>query len=327
MNGERIELSRFRLGALYSRVDVAATGSVTPPTSGWDGTWASGIIKFDNATLLFVTLEKSEYTYHDSFDDDTFWWQSQSRQTPASRDLKEIAAGIKSTHLFARLREKYKGKATPFVYCGRLSLIGMTGSKPVTCRLRSLDYSNHPSEALAQIYAWRTPNLKFDGAEINRRTHIRSSQKETAGSRGQGHLSDVAIKLAIENHAMEIAKGFYGDLGFLVEDTSARFPYDLVCRRDDEEIRVEVKGTQGGNKSVEVTRAEVNSARDKPTDLFVVHGINAEKDSGEAVAFGGQVTRLQNWQPLDTDLTAKTFRYTLSHPAEPYDVPGATDNA
>ena len=38
-------------------------------------------MQFDNAVLLLVTLEKTDYTYQDSFDGDVFWWQSQNKQT------------------------------------------------------------------------------------------------------------------------------------------------------------------------------------------------------------------------------------------------------
>jgi hypothetical protein len=42
--------------------------------------------------------------------------------------------------------------------------------------------------------------------------------------------------------------------------------------------RVEVKGTMGRAKSVEVSIGEVDNARDlAPVDLFVVHGISFER--------------------------------------------------
>ena len=55
----------FSIGSLYTRMDVAHFGNVTPPKQPRD--W-SGIVRFNNCVLLFVTLDKkgfeSDIQYH-----------------------------------------------------------------------------------------------------------------------------------------------------------------------------------------------------------------------------------------------------------------------
>jgi hypothetical protein len=115
---------------------------------------------------------------------------------------------------------------------------------------------------------------------------------------------------------MEAATKHYE--GYEVEDTSARQPYDLRCPRADEEVRVEVKGSQGEGSEVFLTAGEVEHARSSGvrTDLFVWGQIQVIEGNDGPRGVGGQlVAHLQNWTPLETELKATQYLYRV--PAAP----------
>lgn len=133
-------------------------------------------------------------------------------------------------------------------------------------------------------------------------------------SAGAGRQMDPKKRTAVEHYAMALARTHYEALEWSVETKGA--PYDLLCTRDEEYLRVEVKGTTGGAGDVELTVNEVSSARNHPSELFVVSNIRAPKKTGTdgEVFFptsGGEARVLRNWQPDDADLLASKYRYRI----------------
>ena len=51
----------------------------------------------------------------------------------------------------------------------------------------------------------------------------------------------------------------------------------------------------------------------QPTDLIVVDGIDYHSASGGLTTRGGRVRIWRDWTPLDDDLAARKFAYTLPH--------------
>lgn len=126
---------------------------------------------------------------------------------------------------------------------------------------------------------------------------------------GQGRRLDVPSRKAIERRAMEMAIAYYEGLGFTVRDTSAKHPYDLLCMKDAQEVRVEVKGTTGRGDSVTITSAELKNARGTNwrTDLLVVFGIALEGAGLEVRASGGEQRLVEGWSPDEADLRPLTY--------------------
>lgn len=139
------------------------------------------------------------------------------------------------------------------------------------------------------------------------------SPKNNAGA---GRQQNPKKRKAIELHAEDEAVKHYENLGWTVKRIGA--PYDLKCTRGDEYLRVEVKGTTGAAGEVELTVNEVASAREHPSELFVVSNIYArpskdEEDDGglDFVATGGRAHVLHAWEPLEDDLSATRYCYRL----------------
>jgi hypothetical protein len=149
----------------------------------------------------------------------------------------------------------------------------------------------------------RTPG--FTGEQV------KSPKPPKRPSDGAGFVSDPKKRKAIELHAEDMAVAHYEATGWAVERLGK--PYDLHCRRNGEERRVEVKGTTGAATSVDLTINEVEHARDpqNTVDLFVVSDIRVDTRTDNYVASGGRVSHLHDWAPADEDLRPRSFEYRL----------------
>jgi hypothetical protein len=134
-----------------------------------------------------------------------------------------------------------------------------------------------------------------------------------SASRGQGWMRVVEQRLAIERAAMEAAARHYEAAGYVVEDVHVHESFDLCCRRGDEEIHVEVKGTTTEGDDVLLTSGEVRHARLTPqAALFVLSRLRIGLAGGGLVAITGDPpVIIDPWVPAEHDLEALSYRYTL----------------
>jgi len=84
-----------------------------------------------------------------------------------------------------------------------------------------------------------------------------------------------------------------------------------------EERRVEVKGSTGPARTVELTIAEVQSAKNHGnTDLYLVSDIEwGRLPDGSIWTDFGTERVIHNWVPRDEALTITKFRYTVPEDA------------
>ncbi len=80
------------------------------------------------------------------------------------------------------------------------------------------------------------------------------------GRAGQGFANDIAVRRAIERHAVDSACRHLRTEGWTVDDVGDTESFDLRCTRDGEQLHVEVKGTTSAGASVMVTINEVRHA-------------------------------------------------------------------
>jgi hypothetical protein len=148
--------------------------------------------------------------------------------------------------------------------------------------------------------------------------------KAARRGRGQGFQLDQAAKTAVEAHAMNTATEYFSQ-AWDVEDVHGRESYDLLCRRGDQEMRVEVKGTTTAGTEVILTPNEVDHARSYAhTALFILSNIALRKtDDGTVEATGGDRQVLDPWQIDEGTLTPIGFRYQPPDPRYDADLPKA----
>ena len=131
---------------------------------------------------------------------------------------------------------------------------------------------------------------------------------------GQGRGLTAPERRAVEHRAMEIAETYYSRGWDEVIDVSGAESYDLLCKRGDAELRVEVKGTTGDGRSILVTRNEVANARERypHVALVVVYDIDLDRRAQPPTASGGTVLVFDPWN-LDGRfrLEPETYRCVL----------------
>jgi hypothetical protein len=115
---------------------------------------------------------------------------------------------------------------------------------------------------------------------------------------------------------MSLAIEHLSKLGYSVEDTSRNKPYDLVARKDDEEVFVEVKGTTGNLGGILLTRNEVaHHKKFFPSNgLIVVSQIALSNTQANPVASGGLLNAQLPWKIDDLQLEPICYSYTVVQP-------------
>jgi Domain of unknown function (DUF3883) len=131
--------------------------------------------------------------------------------------------------------------------------------------------------------------------------------------RRRGYIADSAVRSAIEWRAVKLAVAAYEADGYAVDYTGASKPYDLAVEKGMDKRRVEVKGSSGAARTVELTSGEVDNSREStPSDLFVVDGIRWwRRTDGSVHADGGESRWWRDWTAKDAHLKATRFRYEL----------------
>ncbi|PSW77100.1 DUF3427 domain-containing protein [Photobacterium angustum] len=307
---ENFNFSNLVVGDEYSRMSSMGAGEVTLPKQSRD---ISGITRFKNCVVLFVTLDKKAkedaHKYQDLFllNGKEFHWESQNLNTPETEHMKMIIDG-EPVILFARIHEKVRGKTQPFIYIGQLQYKNhyWSGVKkvPVEVLYDVKEYQNSPNAQLSAIYLWEKSGNDDDQLLPPLVKKVRKSAK--------GRMVDAKKKKAIELHAMNVAKEHYESLGYEVIDTSANSPYDFECFLGEEFRRVEVKGTTTKGDIVNVTANEVTDALSDvcETDLFIVFDIEVILVAKEQYQTEGtEFVKVENWKPLPKNLEPTMYRY------------------
>ncbi|PPI95202.1 MrcB family domain-containing protein [Nocardia nova] len=174
-------------------------------------------------------------------------------------------------------------------------------------------------ELLEKVYAAEAASAYMPGDEAPEIADADSAVDEAAGNirhrpkGGQGRRLNTAEKLAIEKHAVELAKKVFMDDGYRVRDTGSTKPYDLEATKTAEKIYVEVKGSTSAGEEVILTRGEVEHHRAHfPNNaLVIVHSIQLDRSGPDPVASGGVTVVHREWKIDAEALTPIAFRYQV----------------
>lgn len=284
---------RLVIGKIYSRAALREMFEIT------DATINTGIFQPSGhgSVWLFVTEKKTpdRTQYEDKLDGDVLQWDGQMSGRKDNLIIEHQNRGLEILVFYRR--EKYEFADAGFRYDGPFEYVSHRGSQPAHFRLRRVS-----AEPEAEEYGLQR-EVEEAGA-----TYL---EGRAAKARGQGFVSSPELRNAIEWHAMATAKAYLESLGFVVEDTSAARPYDLLARRSDEEIFVEVKGTTTAGDEIILTFNEVEHARRHKTEcmLFILADVEVADGPDGPIATGG--TRHVQW-PWDVDagqLAPISFKY------------------
>ncbi len=163
--------------------------------------------------------------------------------------------------------------------------------------------------ALKFIDDYRGSNILAKPEAAAERESAAAAEKALARSQGQGFARTPQERRALEDHAMSVAKRYFRQKRFHVEDVSSRYPYDLRCTRARKELHVEVKGTTTDGNLVVLTNNEVKHAC-RPHNscaLFILHSIRLK----DRRASGGKQRILHPWRLQKRKLTPVSYTYRL----------------
>lgn len=115
---------------------------------------------------------------------------------------------------------------------------------------------------------------------------------------GQGFGLTAPERKAIEIHAMKMALEHLGSQGFACTDTSSNQSFDILAKKDGEELKVEVKGTTSDLcEIIMMTKNEVELHRSESgkTALVLVSSIRLNKMTTPPETSGGNLEALLAW--------------------------------
>jgi Domain of unknown function (DUF3883) len=132
-----------------------------------------------------------------------------------------------------------------------------------------------------------------------------------ASSRRSGRQSDAVRRAAVEDHAQAMLEEHYRNDGWTVQDTRYGNPYDATATKAGRTLYLEAKGTESIGTTVEVTKGEVNHAKNNPGQcvMGIVSGIAIQAD-GTSAQPGTGMLHLYDWDPSAGTLTPTRFDWT-----------------
>lgn len=289
----------FRLGQQYTRADVYRLLGVPKERQGGD--WDTGSHQHEGEWYIFASVGvpgRTGHDYENGWVNGRFRWEGRTGSRQHHAKTRAMTSPHAVVHLFTRSTQR-----SPFTYEGLVRSASVEDTVPVTVAWERVPpHASDPGTLRRDARVATIDDAPNIGSEPERRRSVR----------GQGYEADPAVRRAIEDLAMNKARAWYGRLGFDVDVTADRHPYDLRCTKKGLEVRVEVKGTRLDGSTVEVTLGEVENARGSGwrTDLFIVSGI--EVDAGPPPkARGGSHRVVEGWRPQDADLKPTRFRCTV----------------
>ncbi len=137
---------------------------------------------------------------------------------------------------------------------------------------------------------------------------------------GAGFRTDAAEIKAIEKHAVGLAKAYYKGQGFKVRELGK--PFDLLIKKGDITLTVEVKGTTSEGEKVVLTGNEVSHHEQAfPNNaLVIVRDIVLHRHPKSPKASGGHLYELRCWE-IDAN-SLRIISCTYKVPPELFDHAG-----
>lgn len=167
-----------------------------------------------------------------------------------------------------------------------------------TQRLRCINEAQHLGRDLPPAAA----------ADIMVETLVAPSRVHSAG---QGFWLTAAERRAVERRAMLLAKEWLVSNGYSVRDVSAFSSFDYEASKNDQKIKVEVKGTtneSGGALLMTQSEVKLHKSEKGQTALVVVSHIELNNTGARPEAHGGEVNVEIGWDIDTWEVTPIAYR-------------------
>lgn len=233
------------------------------------------------------------------------WAKSTLAKDLANRSdlLQEVRLGSNTPLALA-----YEESCPAACYYPRTALPSMESFTRDALTIAGLLGKIYKAELLGRMPLSMPPEIR----EMQRLTENMARPQSEAQSQGFA-LTSVARR-AVELRAMRAAIDHLRTLGYLVKDVSAKQSFDLLATKEDQELKVEVKGTTSGLGSVLLTANEVELHKRYFPDnaLIVVHSIELTHDGEKSSANGGMLKMWRPWNIDEKKLRGIAYSYALA---------------
>lgn len=172
-------------------------------------------------------------------------------------------------------------------------------------------FKNDLEELLVLLWALENVDLTAPTQFVTQLPKSASSQNKKSPSTKQGRQLNEKVRKLIEITAEDRAEEHYVALGWSVERVGAKkLGYDLRCKKDQQELHVEVKGTTGKGQEVILTPNEVNHCKEYDSmALVIVSRIIVDED--ETIADTGEIQIIDPWSIDENHLTPSEYSYRV----------------
>ena len=315
---ETFEYLKFTIGDTYTKLDTFEHGGAVIPKQARDIT---GITRFKNCIVLFVTLNKDDkedvHKYQDTFllGGKVFQWESQNANSPATPHMVMIINQAPVV-LFARVLQKIKSKTQPFIYVGQLRCNKYSYPKeskkiPVEVIFDVLDHQSHSSGPLSEIYGWvqgqsNETNKPIDVSEVTlleAEAPKPSSRKKSQDNKGNKNptkgvdwaqrdeknrnIGLAGEELVIKYEKQQLKSKGLTELANQVEHVAldnSNAGYDIKSFDENGvEKYIEVKTTESSKGTAfYISRNEVNVSRQHGDQFWIYRVYTLNKKNGKA---------------------------------------------
>lgn len=320
------------VGTAYTREEALPLAGVSPPANSREIT---GITRFSNCVVLFVTLNKDDKEVNHKYKDEfllygkSFQWESQNTNTPITPHMQMII-NREPVVLFARVKSKVKGKTQPFIYVGELTcnqyfFDAKQANKPMEVIFSVDDYVPSPSPELQQLYLWTpedTNKVPSDDYSLlgnnlietappkrNKARAVKAGKTSkvvdwAAKDEANRNLGLIGEKLVIAHEQDRLKKLGLNHLSNKIEHVALKEPnagYDVRSYDNaGNEIYIEVKTTKGSaSNAFYISKNEVETSKGlgKKYWIYRVHSRNAKTGNWQVYKLNGPVDQLFDLEP------------------------------
>jgi len=182
---------------------------------------------------------------------------------------------------------------------------------PVNSLPSDARFKNDLEELLVLLWALENADLTVSTKFLKQLPINTSLASKKSTNTKQGRQLSEKVRKLIEVTAEDRAEEYYVSLGWSVERVGAmRLGYDLRCKKDQQELHIEVKGTTGKGQEVILTPNEVKHCKEYDAmALVIVSRIIVAED--ETISDRGDLQILDPWLIDETHLTPSEYSYRV----------------
>ena len=169
-------------------------------------------------------------------------------------------------------------------------------------------------DRLYELYEYVESNAERENtASLQAEEQAAIAALERKHGKGQGFLQNTELRVAVEKYAMDAARRHFETNGFACEDQSKNHSYDFRCKRRQEVLYIEVKGTQTDGDEIILTANEVEFARKHKSQmgLFILRSIQVTEVDGKFCLTGGDKKLVLPWDVDHGCLEPLSFMYQI----------------